>query len=85
MRRVIVTKKNKDSFVMTDTISSDILETIDRLLHDKDLELVVGDEGGSSDYTLRIDKCRVDEEYDAGRAHIVLYGRGKGMFDSFEI
>jgi hypothetical protein len=85
MRRIIVTKKNKNSFIMTDTVSSDVLKTIDRLLHDRDLELVIGDEGGNSDYMIKIDKCREDEEYDADRAHTVLYGRGKGIFDMFEI
>ena len=83
MKRIIVTEKNESSFVSMEHY--DMLEKIDRLLHDRDLELVLGDVGGSSDYLLRIDKCRVDEEYDEGRTHIVLYGRGKGIFDKFEI
>jgi hypothetical protein len=83
MRRIIITKENENSFTTTD--NADILETIDILLHDMDLELVIGDGGGSSDYTVRIDKCRVDEEYDVDRTRTVLYGRGKGLFDQFEI
>ncbi len=83
MRRVIVTKENADSFI---TVSyTHLLESIDRLLHDGDLVVVIGDVGGSSDYILRIDKCKVDEEYDKGRAHTALYGRGRGIFDKFEV
>jgi len=55
------------------------------LLHSRDLELVIGDDGGSSDYMIRVDKCKENEEYDTDRAHTVLYGRGKGMFGKFEI
>lgn len=84
MRRVIVTKKNENSFDWSRSSATDLLRTIDELLHDKGLELVIGDDG-TSDYPLRIDKCKVDEEYDPERARLVLYGRGRGMFDQFEI
>ena len=83
MKRIIVTEKNESSFAVAEGEAS-ILKSIDILLHDNSLELVIGDDG-SSDYLLRIDKCKVNEEYDKDRAHTVLYGRGKGIFDQFEI
>lgn len=84
MRRMIITKENRDSFATMDDTTS-VLKAIDKLLHDRDLELVVGDEGGSSDLLIKIGKCREDEEYNINRTQTVLYGRGKGMFDKFEI
>lgn len=74
MRKVIVTKKNEDSFEWTHDSPIDLLRTIDELLHNKDLEIIIGENSEGNRYFLKINKCRVDEEYDADRTRSILEG-----------
>ena len=79
MRYQTVRKGNEHEFVYLSSAEyakcsgiSKMLEKIDKMLHDKDLEIVIG---GWLNFFLRIDHCEVDEEYDMERTRAILYGK----------
>jgi len=80
MRRVRVTDENSKHFTWCDTHTQAMIEAIDEMLHDKGLELVLGDDG-SSDHALAIVPTQEDGEYDHENTKRVMFPKRKSIFE----
>lgn len=74
MRKVVVNSKNFGSFGNLSHTSAEVLAAVDELLHDKGLELVLGDNGSADSYMFKIEPVKEDGEYDKEKTISILFG-----------
>lgn len=72
MKKVTILNKNTEPFVVAQNNVASVLETVDELLHDRGLELIIGDDGNNGHH-LRIGQTTVDEEYDNIKTQCILH------------